>query len=40
MRLGSLDVAAKGHFVTTRKAFLSPWTGCHNKGEGRGERRK
>ena len=31
MRPGSWAVAEKRQFVTTRKAFLSPWTGCDKK---------
>ena len=34
MRPGSRVAAAKDPFVTARKAFLSSWTGCDNKGEG------
>ena len=29
----------KRPFVTARKAFLSPWTGCDKKGEGCAERK-
>ena len=35
---GSWVAAAKRPAVTAIKAFLSPWTGCDNKGEGCGER--
>ena len=38
MMSGSGAVAVKRPFVTARKAFLSPWTGCDKKGEGCGER--
>ena len=37
---GSWSAVAKRPFVTTRKAFLSPWTGCDTNGEGCGERMK
>ena len=40
MGLGSWSAAAKRLFVTARKAFLSPWTGCDKNGEGCGERMK
>ena len=31
MRPGSGAADAEGPFVTARKAFLSPWTGCDIK---------
>ena len=40
MGLGSWSAAAKRPFVTARKAFLSPWTGCDKNGERCGERMK
>ena len=40
MGLGSWSAAAKRPFVTSRKAFLSPWTGSVKNGEGCGERMK
>ena len=40
MVLGSWSAAARRPFVTARKAFLSPWTGCDKNGEGCGERKK
>ena len=36
MRPGSWVAAAKRPAVTARNAFLSPWTGCDNNGEGCG----
>ena len=35
MRSGA--AVAERPCVTARKAFLSPWTGCHKIGEGCGE---
>ena len=40
MGLGSWSAAAKRPFVTARKAFPSPRTGCGKNGEGCGERMK
>ena len=40
MGLGSWSAVAKRPFVTARKAFLSPCTGCDKNGEGCGERMK
>ena len=40
MGLGSWSAVAQRPFVTARKAFLSPWTGCDKNGEGFGERKK
>ena len=40
MGLGSWSAAAISPFVTARKDFLSPWTGCDKNGEGCGERMK
>ena len=40
MGLGSSSAVANRPFVTARKAFLSPWTGCDENGEGCGERMK